>query len=136
MTTQEIKDLIASKIAGQGNQVDSGGKLAEILNAIVDMADVPMLNIDSDVLNDTIVLSDELYESCLSSTRIKDKNGVVFVRMDNLSNTQAIGSITEIATVGAVFARAYYGLADQEYIAGTLIAVGVGEDYAAIVVKI
>lgn len=34
MTTQEIKDLIATKIAGQGNQVDSGGKLADILNAI------------------------------------------------------------------------------------------------------
>lgn len=38
MTTQAIKDLIASAIAGQGNQVDSGGKLAEILNAIVEMA--------------------------------------------------------------------------------------------------
>lgn len=38
MTTQEIKDLIASAIAGQGNQVDSGGKLAEILNEIVDVA--------------------------------------------------------------------------------------------------
>lgn len=38
MSVSEIKDLIASKIAGQGNQVDSGGKLAEILNEIVDMA--------------------------------------------------------------------------------------------------
>lgn len=38
MDAQEIKDLIASKIAGQGNQVDPGGKLAEILNALVDMA--------------------------------------------------------------------------------------------------
>lgn len=36
MTTQEIKDLIASAIAGQGNQVDAGGKLAEVLNAIVE----------------------------------------------------------------------------------------------------
>lgn len=38
MTTEEIKDLIASAIAGQGNQVDAGGKLAGILNAIVEMA--------------------------------------------------------------------------------------------------
>lgn len=38
MTTEEIKDLIASKIAGQGNQVDSGGALPTILNEIVDMA--------------------------------------------------------------------------------------------------
>ena len=36
MTTQQIKDLIASKIAGQGNQVDSGGALSTILDAIVD----------------------------------------------------------------------------------------------------
>jgi hypothetical protein len=117
--------------------VDIGGALPEILNEIVDnaVAEVPMLNIDSKVSNDTIVVSDELYENCISSTRIKDKNGVVFVRMDNLSNTQAVGSITEIATVGAVFARGYYGIADQEYIAGTLIVVGVGEEYEAIVVK-
>ena len=38
MTTNEIKDLIASAIAGQGNQVDAGGKLAEILNALADSA--------------------------------------------------------------------------------------------------
>ena len=36
MNAQEIKDLIQSKIAGQGNQVDSGGALAEILDAIID----------------------------------------------------------------------------------------------------
>lgn len=36
MTKQEIKDLIAAKIAGQGNQVDSGGALAEILDGIID----------------------------------------------------------------------------------------------------
>lgn len=38
MTTTEIKDLIASAIAGQGNQVDARGKLAEILNALADSA--------------------------------------------------------------------------------------------------
>lgn len=36
MTKDEIKTLIAEKISGQGNQVDSGGALDEILNAIVD----------------------------------------------------------------------------------------------------
>lgn len=35
MTTQEIKDLIASKIAGQGSAVDAGSALPEILNGIV-----------------------------------------------------------------------------------------------------
>ena len=42
MTTQEIKDLIASKIAGQGSAVDAGSALPEILNGIVDaLANVP-----------------------------------------------------------------------------------------------
>ena len=36
MTTNEIKTLIQNTIAGQGNQVDIGGKLAGILSAIVD----------------------------------------------------------------------------------------------------
>ncbi len=36
MTTQEIKDLIMSKIAGQGSAVDAGSALPQILNAIVD----------------------------------------------------------------------------------------------------
>lgn len=36
MTKEEIKALIAEKIAGQGNQVDMGGALADILNAILD----------------------------------------------------------------------------------------------------
>ena len=36
MNTSEIKALIQSTIAGQGSQVDIGGKLAEILVSIVD----------------------------------------------------------------------------------------------------
>ena len=36
MTTNEIKTLSQNTIAGQGSQVDIGGKLAEILAAIVD----------------------------------------------------------------------------------------------------
>ena len=36
MTTQEIKDLIASKIAGQGSMVDIGGALPNILDEIID----------------------------------------------------------------------------------------------------
>lgn len=36
MTIQEIRDLIAKKIAGQGTQVDVGGGLAAILNGTLD----------------------------------------------------------------------------------------------------
>lgn len=42
MTIQEIRDLIAKKIAGQGTQVDVGGGLVAILNAICDkLATIP-----------------------------------------------------------------------------------------------
>lgn len=36
MTTNEIKAIIAEKIAGQGNQVDIGNGLVEVLNALAD----------------------------------------------------------------------------------------------------
>lgn len=38
MTTEEIKNLIDQKIAGQGSMVDVGGALPTILKEIVDMA--------------------------------------------------------------------------------------------------
>lgn len=38
MTKQEMLATIAEKIAGQGNQVDCGGALSEILNALVNGA--------------------------------------------------------------------------------------------------
>lgn len=41
MTKQEIKDLIAAKIAGQGSAVDVGGALPVILNAILENAGTP-----------------------------------------------------------------------------------------------
>lgn len=37
MTKEEIQALISAKIAGQGNQVDSGGALATILAEILDL---------------------------------------------------------------------------------------------------
>lgn len=36
MTKEEMKALVSAKIAGQGNQVDLGNALPELLNAIVD----------------------------------------------------------------------------------------------------
>lgn len=37
MTKDEIKTLVAAKIAGQGSQVDVGGGLPTILNEIIDL---------------------------------------------------------------------------------------------------
>lgn len=36
MTKEELKELVATKIAGQGNQVDTGSTLPAILNGIID----------------------------------------------------------------------------------------------------
>lgn len=37
MNKQEIKDLVAAKIAGQGNQVDLGSALPKIIDEVVDL---------------------------------------------------------------------------------------------------
>ena len=39
MTSNEIRQLVAAKIAGQGNQIDAGSALPEILNRILDLID-------------------------------------------------------------------------------------------------
>jgi len=39
MTKQEILDLISAKIEGQGNQVDAGSSLGEILRGILEIAE-------------------------------------------------------------------------------------------------
>lgn len=47
MTIEEIKAIIAQKIAGQGNQVDIGNGLPEILNSIVELIEaIPAPSID------------------------------------------------------------------------------------------
>ena len=58
MNQQQILALINAKIAGQGNQIDSGGALAEILTAIagaaapIEVADITALTDDQlDALN-------------------------------------------------------------------------------------
>lgn len=48
MTKEEIKALVAAKIAGQGTAVDAGGALAPILNAIVDLlAELPIASAET-----------------------------------------------------------------------------------------
>lgn len=74
MTTQQIKDLIAQTIAGQGNQVDSGGKLAEILNAIVDAVEQgggsePLVIPSSEFLNEGVIETEATYNSILEAVR-------------------------------------------------------------------
>ena len=61
MTKDEIKTLITEKISGQGNQVDIGGALDDVLNGIVDsLVDAPQEHIitveNPDALAGEIVL--------------------------------------------------------------------------------
>lgn len=70
MTKQEIKDLVAAKIAGQGTQVDAAGVLPTIIDALVDLvpdAEIVTRTI-STKLNDT---DDEIPTSKAVKTALK-----------------------------------------------------------------
>ena len=82
MTKQEIKDLIAAKIAGQGNQVDIGGVLADILNALADGGSTPIRLTATLVEGDTL---QDLIEAGLTKEEIEaaargERTGVVIGR--------------------------------------------------------
>ena len=111
MTTQEIKDLIASKIAGQGSMVDVGGALPNILKEFADaMGNIPapMPELDS-IPNEG--LAEDSIDVFQDATAIK-VGGKVYVRndcarrMENFADgmqslqTQRGCTITEI---GAIF---------------------------------
>lgn len=62
MTTEEIKNLIDQKIAGQGSMVDVGGALPVILKEIVDkiaQASNPIVEVSYDGSTDEISLARE-----------------------------------------------------------------------------
>lgn len=54
MTKEQLKDLIAATIAGQGNQIDAGSKLPVILNGIIDMIPAVVDNLESDSSTDAL----------------------------------------------------------------------------------
>ena len=58
MTTNEIKTLIQNTIAGQGSQVDIGGKLADVLNALADavsgVSETVILQAPIDIISGTM----------------------------------------------------------------------------------
>ena len=75
MTKDEIKALISAKVAGQGDQVDAGGALAEILNGIIDAipsgdADAAIVDLSEynevGVYNITRELQNKLVNNCIA----------------------------------------------------------------------
>lgn len=72
MTKDEIKALVAAKIAGQGSMVDVGGGLPTILNEIIDLipegggGGFEPLVIEGRVVEDVIMVDDsDLYDEAV-----------------------------------------------------------------------
>ena len=82
MTTNEIKTLIQNTIAGQGSQVDIGGKLAEVLNALADAVSGVVSGVDvTDVLTDVpTTISSELYQKIMDAP-VLVANGKAYFRL-------------------------------------------------------
>lgn len=86
MTIQEIRDLVAKKISGQGTMVDVGGGLPAILNGILDLIAaaaaqslaVPTLTAEESELDDVIEITAERFYELTSSPIIKGYNGKIF----------------------------------------------------------
>lgn len=85
MTIQEIRDLVAKKIMGQGTMVDVGGGLPAILNGILDLIAavaqsiaVPTLTAEESELDNRIKITPDRYAELISSTIIKGHNGEIF----------------------------------------------------------
>lgn len=79
MTKQEIKDLIAAKIAGQGNQVDIGNALADVLNALADNVDAAkspiQLVVAVDQTFDSLDSIDEFFNERLTTFQLVFADG-------------------------------------------------------------
>lgn len=72
MTKEEIKASIAANIAGQFNQIDISGKLAGILEGIVDaIPEGPYDLTGKDLSRDPVEITEEEHEALVNSTSIK-----------------------------------------------------------------
>lgn len=82
MTTNEIKTLIQNTIAGQGSQVDIGGKLAEVLNALADAVSGVVSGVDvTDIITDVPTgISSELYQKIMDAP-VLVANGKSYLRL-------------------------------------------------------
>lgn len=91
MTTQEIKDLIASKIAGQGSAVDAGSALPEILGGVADLLknqqDITALteNLVVELPDDLSQASQDLLLRAAKATAVVYENDQ-YARTDGIAN--------------------------------------------------
>lgn len=118
MTTQEIKDLIMSKIAGQGSAVDAGSALPEILNGIVDaLENAPTMPdgfiVDVDDLHDGDIVSDDRYAIIINAPFLKYA-GEWFARINAIPDEVRayIASGADVDEVVAVWGWCTYGVTE------------------------
>lgn len=111
MTKEEIKTLISAKIAGQGNQVDSGGALDEILKAIVDSipegggVDIPEFVFDE---SRRYYITEEQY-GVLDSSPLVKVNGELFVKVVATSEmAEGLVSAAEHLQKFSVYINSYW----------------------------
>ena len=101
MTKEQIKALIAEKIAGQGNQVDSGGALAEILTSLADaMVDIPVVP-----YKEKTEITESEFQKFQSSTLIKNYLGTYYTLCSDAELVTDILTILDYAD-GMVFVNA------------------------------
>ena len=104
MTTDEIKKMITDTLQGQGNQVDIGGGVPKILNAILDSIptkeSLGVYDMGESPANKNILLSEEDYEKLsLASGVIID--GIYYPRnapYEELNNT-LLGDVIEVKAI-------------------------------------
>lgn len=139
MTTQEIKDLVASKIAGQGNQVDLAGALPEILTALVEqlesLKNIGITELRAEEMQATAVeITEERYNEIFLSTIVMDGE-VALVRTHGADWFKGViqTSATGALDYGCCFAQATLPFGVEapkplEVFEGTVIYAGLDED--------
>lgn len=133
MTTDEIKKMIADTLQGQGNQVDIGGGIPKILNAIVGLIEnLPVVNkvVLTAPDSDPTGWPQDFIERTLSALAIDtlDLAGIV-VRNDGIGNmkmgeefvVEALYSQTQQDIVAIFSTGTKYE--DDKVIAGSLLAI-------------
>lgn len=138
MTKEEIKAKVAATIAGQGNQVDIAGTLAEILDAIVDNIPEGTKVLDAeDFENSKIELTEQEYDEYMIN--------VHYIELENAAETQGflsehtplenettivnkISEVVETGHIDKIYCSEQYSIENEEVSCGDYIALVTGTD--------
>lgn len=124
MTTEEIKNLIDQKIAGQGTMVDVGGALPTILKEIVDMASVakPQEQSDWGQVNDENV--DFIKNKPVASVIMPSNNYMVVDSIDAYKDVYEMRVGNKVYFRNDIFAKYVESVGIQANIGAEITATG------------